>query len=178
MRHFGVLGLVLLVGCVTPQTDGVQESLDEDTGVTITRLAAPVELLSTAPRPRGEDPFAYLAPFEVNRMGKRQMYLWVATPVAAPAGAHPGVTCGSSELRPAPVTRDVAELEWRRAPYRLPGEWSTAYYYEIDTAWLACLAGESRLAIEVGEPEPVRFAAENDRTRDLQDFAARINPRP
>lgn len=67
-------------GCIGLPEQDVLEALDEATGTSLTRLARPIELLTVEPRGPGADPFAYVAPFETNRMGQRRAFLWIAVP--------------------------------------------------------------------------------------------------
>jgi len=177
---------VLAAGCATPVVDAVEERLDHDTGTTVMRLASPVELLATAPRGRNLDPFVYIAPFETNRVGERQLYLWVAT--GGDSTAVPSVHCGDGALTAPPTTPPTAPLEAppgaplaggmppvgmgiARLPYRAPASWSAVHVIPIDAAWLDCLGSGTRLEVEVGEE---RFAGDGSRGRDLAEFAERV----
>src|SRR5258708_7383237 len=80
-----VSGLVaaLLGACAAlPLSEPVSEKLDPDTATTVTVLRQPIELYSQTSRSKQTDPFAYIAPFETNRMGTRELFLWVSTPQA------------------------------------------------------------------------------------------------
>jgi len=173
---FSAAGLVaagLLAGCATPAVDAVEERLDRDTGTTVTRLASPVELLATAPRGRNLDPFVYLAPFETNRVGERQLFLWAAT--GGDSAALPSVRCGDALAAPlgAPLAGGMPPVGMgiARLPYRAPASWSAVHVIPIDAAWLECLASGTRLEVEIGEE---RFAGDGSRRRDLMEFAERV----
>ena len=75
-----MLLLAALAGCASVPENAVSERLDERTGTTVTTMQKPIELVSTEPRGSNSDPFAYLAPFETNRMGQRELFLWIAVP--------------------------------------------------------------------------------------------------
>ena len=75
-----MLLLAALAGCASVPENAVSERLDERTGTTVTTMQKPIELVSTEPRGSNSDPFAYLAPFETNRMGRRELFLWIAVP--------------------------------------------------------------------------------------------------
>lgn len=158
-----------LAGCATPAVDAVQERLDPETGTTVTRLAAPLELLATVPRAHNLDPFAWLAPFETNRMGTRSTYLWVVAP--GDADATPVVHCGTLAARPASAPLTPAMLGLAQAPYRSPTAWNREYVLPIDTAWVDCLASGAALAVEIASD---RFASDGTRRGDLAQFAARV----
>src|SRR5215470_8347092 len=74
--------VAVLAACATVTSEPVSERLDPDTATTVTTLSRPIELLSQNNRSMETDPFAYIAPFETNRMGARDLFLWVSTPQA------------------------------------------------------------------------------------------------
>ena len=111
LKGFGVSGLVLglVGGCAAlPPTEPVAEKLDPDTAVTVTVLSQPIELYSQTSRSKQTDPFAYLAPFETNRMGKRELFLWVSTPQAQGALVQPQVMCNGQAVELKPLAQDGA----------------------------------------------------------------------
>ncbi len=158
-----------LAGCATPVIDAVQERLDPETGTTVTRLASPLELLAAAPRERDLDPFAWLAPFETNRMGVRATFLWVATP--GDTDATPVVRCGALTTRPASAPLTPSAIGLVRPPYRLPAAWNREYLLPIDATWVECLASGAALAVEIARDQ---FASDGRRRGDLAQFAARL----
>lgn len=166
-----LLGAGLLGGCATPVVEPLEERLDRDTGTTVMRLARPVELLATAPRARNLDPFAYLAPFETNRVGARRLFLWAS--MAGDSAAMPSVHCGElAAPLEAPLAGGVPlDMGLSQLPYRAPAAWSAMHVIPIDTTWLECLASGARLEIEVGGE---RFASDGSRGRDLATFAERV----
>jgi len=169
----------LLAGCATLPVDAAEEQLDRDTGTTVTRLLRPVELLATAPRGRNADPFAYLAPFETNRVGERRLFLWASMPgdsAAMPGdrAGMPSVHCG--ELA-APLEAPLAGgmpavgMGLTRLPYRAPAAWSAVHVIPIEPMWLDCLASGARLEVAIGED---RFASDGARSGDLAAFRERV----
>lgn len=150
----GVAAVTLLGACATTPTEPVSETLDPDTATTVTTLSRPIELLSQGSRgDKQTDPFAYIAPFETNRMGAKELFLWVSTPQAQGELTQPQLLCNGQrvELQPltsnsdalgargvpgenvtggpgaAPVKVDLAKLNLSRAPYEAPVPWSTQW---------------------------------------------------
>jgi hypothetical protein len=101
----GLLAL-LLQGCATTPTEPVSEKLDPDTAVTVTVLSQPIELFSQTNRSKQTDPFAYIAPFETNRMGTRDLFLWVSTPQATGQLTQPQVMCNGQPVSLEPLSQD------------------------------------------------------------------------
>src|ERR1700760_2628809 len=109
LTGLGVSGLVLglVGGCAAlPPTEPVAEKLDPDTAVTVTVLSQPIELYSQTSRTKQTDPFAYIAPFETNRMGSKELFLWVSTPQAQGALAQPQVMCNGQAVELKPLAQD------------------------------------------------------------------------
>jgi hypothetical protein len=170
------LAAALLGACAaTPTEEPVSEKLDPDTATTVTTLNRPIELLSQTNRSKQTDPFAYIAPFETNRMGARDLFLWISTPQAqgqltppqvlcngqplslqplsqgsAAAGAHagPGDNVAPSGGTGAPVKVDLSQLSLSRAPYEAPVPWSTQWYFRLPADSLKCLADAEGISLE------------------------------
>jgi hypothetical protein len=165
----------LLGACATTPSEPVSEKLDPDTAVTVTVLTQPIELLSQSPRSRQIDPFAYIAPFETNRMGARELFLWVATPQAQGDLAQPTVMCNGQVLSLQPLSRDAAsgdakaapggdvaatgagaapvkvdlsKLSLSRAPYDAPVPWGTQWYFRLPADSLKCLADAQGIQLQ------------------------------
>jgi hypothetical protein len=123
-RAAGAAGLawaLILGGCASAPSDPVSERLDPDTATTVTILSRPIELLSpsnTNNRGPMNDPFAYIAPFETDRMGERALYLWVSTPQAQGAPQPPQVLCNGQALNLQPLSEvpkvDLSKLSLSR----------------------------------------------------------------
>jgi hypothetical protein len=171
------IAAALLGACATAPSEGpVSEKLDPDTATTVTTLNRPIELLSNTNRSKQTDPFAYIAPFETNRMGARDLFLWISTPqaqgqltqpqvlcngqplslqpltqeeaVAAGAQAGPGDNVAPSGPSGAPVKVDLSKLSLSRAPYEAPVPWSTQWYFRLPADSLKCLADAEGISLE------------------------------
>jgi hypothetical protein len=146
---------VVLGGCAVTPSEPVSERLDPDTATTVTILSRPIELLSqTDPNNRGpmNDPFAYIAPFETDRMGERDLYLWVSTPQVKGAPQPPQVLCNGQALSLQPLSEapkvDLAKLSLSREPYDAPVPWSTQWYFQLPAEGLKCLADANGITVE------------------------------
>ncbi len=122
LSHSGAAGtaacavLGLLGGCAATPTEPVTERLDPDTATTVMILNRPIELLSQNKHDRQQmDPFAYLAPFETNRMGTRDLFLWVSTPQAIGTLTAPQVLCNGQPLNLQPLNPAGAAESAREA---------------------------------------------------------------
>jgi hypothetical protein len=178
VSHSLKLTLALLGGCAAmPGSEPVSEKLDPDTAVTVTTISQPIELLAQQlNRGKQADPFAYIAPFETNRMGTKDLFLWVSTPQAQGQLSQPQVVCngqrinleplaldddGLSATRAAPgdnvtssaapgvaVKVDLSKLSLSRAPYQAPVPWSTQWYFRLPAESLKCLSGAEGITLE------------------------------
>jgi hypothetical protein len=174
-----VLGLaaVMMAGCTSmPATEPVAEKLDPDTATTVTVLSQPIELFSQTSRAKQTDPFAYIAPFETNKMGKRELFLWVSTPQAQGVLTQPTVNCNGQALSLQPLSQemgagvaqevekggdfggigpdgkaikvDLSKLSLSRAPYNAPVPWGTQWYFKLSEDGLKCLAGAEGISLQ------------------------------
>jgi len=178
LKGFGAAGLVLglVGGCAAlPPAEPVAEKLDPDTAVTVTVLSQPVELYSQTSRSKQTDPFAYIAPFETNRMGKKELFLWVSTPQAQGALVQPQVMCNGQRVELTPLAQDgtgvaveagkggdfagvgadgkaikvdLSKLSLSRAPYAAPVPWGTQWYFRLSEEGLKCLAGAEGISLQ------------------------------
>jgi len=173
-KRFG-LAVVLVAGCASmPPTEPVAEKLDPDTATTVTVLSQPIELFSQTSRAKQTDPFAYIAPFETNRMGSRNLFLWVSTPQAQGALTQPQVMCNGKALELQPLSQDgagvadagkggdfggvgadgkavrvdLSKLSLSRAPYNAPVPWGTQWYFKLSEDGLKCLAEAEGVSLE------------------------------
>jgi hypothetical protein len=148
-----------LAGCAARPANDVRELLDEATGTTLTRIEAPVELTTTAPRGANSDPFAYVAPFETNRMGQRELYLWVAVPDERGGARPPVVLAGTETLRMTPRGADAKALGLAAFPYPNPAPWSAVNVYSIDESTLRALAsaGSIEVSVRYADERVIRF---------------------
>jgi hypothetical protein len=178
MRSMSVRVAVIVVlcgagGCATPPVDPIIERVDASTTTTVVRLGAPAELVATRPRPRGEDPFAWLGPFETNRMGTRAQWLWVAWPPAGDSVPAAHIDCGGSRTPVPAASVSIAELTLSALPYSAPAPWSVVRVLPLDADLLACLASDAGAALVTSGAEVVQYAADTDRRADFAAFAER-----
>ncbi len=182
----GGLAAALLVACAATPTEPVSEKLDPDTATTVTTLSHPIELLSHSNRSKQTDPFAYIGPFETNRMGARDLFLWVSTPQAQGQLTPPQVLCNGQplSLQPlnqdgtamagsaapgdnvaaggalnAPAKVDLSKLSLSRAPYDSPVPWGTQWYFRLPADSLKCLADAEGISLEAraADGDPEQF---------------------
>ncbi|MCC6172156.1 MAG: hypothetical protein IT481_09020 [Gammaproteobacteria bacterium] len=171
----GVLAIGLiasLAACAAVPDNGIAERLDERTGTTVTAMQRAIELVSTEPRGGSGDPFAYLAPFETNRMGRRELYLWVAVPDERGGAAMPVVVVGSGPLPAKPLGADAGSLGLGSFPYPTPAPWSKISVFSIDEAALRSLAAAGALEVSVryADGRVVRFGGTPQPADILRQF--------
>jgi hypothetical protein len=121
--------------------------------------------------------FAFLAPFETNSMGKRELFLWVAIPVTLAEGTTPDIELDGKAVSLGTPARAADAVGLSQSPYRIPTPWSAMFYYRVDADLVAKLAQAGTLAIRVSEAAKggtviTVFAATVADAR-LQDFASR-----
>lgn len=168
------LGALLLSACAATAIDPVIEALDERSGTTITRLVDPVSFIAEKARRGGQDPFAFLAPFESNRMGARRMYLWIVIPNESGATTEVTVRQGDEELLRTSDALDTQRARDLAVPYATFATWQRAYLAELDTALLTKLADSGRLTIETGPDSGERFSTEGHSQPELRQFLQRL----
>lgn len=191
---------VILSGCATPAPgDPVTERLDPNTATTVVVLNRPVELLSQSTHGAKSDPFAYIAPFETDRMGERALYLWVSAPQDAGPLTQPQVLCNGQPLSLQPLegasasagpppsangdTRadraatnvELSQLKLSHAPYDAPVPWSAQWYFRLPPEGLKCLAGAEGISLEtrVAGGDPQRFSTDRRNLASLDEFTRR-----
>jgi hypothetical protein len=165
--------LLALAGCAAAPLNAPQELLDEATGTTLTRLITPIELTSLEPRGANADPFAYVAPFETNRMGERRLYLWLAIPDEQKRAVVPVVQIDGARLEAGAPLADVGAAGLARWPYAAPAPWSAVHVFQIDAIQLAALAraGELHLSDAGGG---LAFAARLPAPSAIAEFSKRV----
>jgi hypothetical protein len=190
------LAAALLGACATAPGEPVSEKLDPDTATTVTILSHPIELLSQTNRSKQTDPFAYIAPFETNRMGARDLFLWISTPQAQGQLTQPQVLCNGQPLSLQPLSQetgaagaqagpgdnvapagpsgelvkvDLSRLNLSRAPYEAPVPWSTQWYFRLPADSLKCLADAEGISLEARAADG---AAEQFTTTGRKDLAS------
>lgn len=84
-QAFCVYLTTLVASCssVTLPEDLVEQYLDEDSLLTVSRMVDPITFYRgfdnrASMNQKAETEFAYLAPFEINKMGDYKLYLWAA----------------------------------------------------------------------------------------------------
>lgn len=174
------LGAFMSGGCAAlPDDAPVVEQLDGETGATITRLGHPVELYRETPALDATGRFAFIAPFETNQMGARDLYLWIAVPIDSPPNAEaPAIKVNGRALALAAPGRAADFAGLKNSPYKLPTPWSSAYYYRIDSTTVGLIGDAREIAIDVAESTKegtVRtpFATKVAADSPLREFAAR-----
>ncbi len=177
--QFSLAVLALLVGgCASAPSEPVSEKLDPVTATTVTVINQPVELLSQSTHGVKADPFAYMAPFETDRMGERDLFLWVAAPQDVGSLTQPQILCNGEPLRLEPLDKDalakapavaatadanaaadakaadaanqseLARIKLAHAPYDAPVPWSAQWYFRLPPEGLKCLAGAEAVSLE------------------------------
>ena len=171
----GLVAAVLGACAAMPPSEAVSEKLDPDTATTVTVLSRPIELFSQTSHSKQTDPFAYIAPFETNRMGARELFLWVSTPQALGQLTQPQVMCNGQALNLQPLSQDagstvtqagkggdfagvgpdgsaikvdLSKLSLSRAPYSAPVPWGTQWYFKLPADGLKCLADAEGISLQ------------------------------
>jgi hypothetical protein len=166
---------VLLTACATTtSSQPVAERLDPDTATTVTVIKKPIELVGAGAHGPTGNPFAFIAPFETDRMGKRALYLWVSAPTTEGAKHQPQLVCDGHALALPPVDSDISHLGLSSAPYPAPVPWDTQWYFQLPQEGLECLAAAQLVAVETyganGVPE--RFTVESKDLTPLKEFTS------
>ena len=66
---------IALCACASP--DALHSRLDDDTGLTVVTMHEPVVLARPTRMAVAARDYAHIGPVEVNRMGRREYYLWI-----------------------------------------------------------------------------------------------------
>lgn len=169
---------MLLAGCAAQPAAPVDETLDPGTGTTTSVLTRPIELQPEDRRGAFGASFAFLAPFETNRMGERTLYLWVAATEGDTPLVNSEVECDAQPIEAVPISGEPAELGLTRAPYVAPVPWSTQWYFRVSRSALECLANARHIAIVTRDAngERQRFSAPSQTITSLGAFAAHVAP--
>jgi hypothetical protein len=165
------------VGCATAPTAGEDERLDTTTGTTVTVMPKPVELIVDKARGGKTDPFAYLAPFETNRMGSHELFLWVSAPQVAGALGEPQVFCGESQIPLEKFEGSMRDIGLSGSPYKTPAPWSVQWYFRLSGEVLDCLSGAQRVRLithPAGEESPDIYVADGPALSALSAFTAKV----
>ena len=173
---FTAVAVTALAGCATAPADPVNEKLDPNTAITVTVITQPVELVAESPRGSSTDPFAYIAPFETNKMGERALFLWVSAPQYNGPIEQPKLLCDGQPVGLQPVSGDFTQFNLSQPPYQVPAPWSGQWYFRLSDDALKCLAGAQGVALEThrtqaGDSE--RFSAPRKSMASLEAFSRR-----
>lgn len=165
-----------LTACAAQPQGPVNERLDQGTGTTTQVLDRPVELLVEGSRGALNDPFAYLGPFETNRMGEREVYLWVAAPQGDSPLALPQLECDSQPLPAAAFAGNLSELGLTQPPYAQPAPWSAQWYFRLPAAAVECLGTARELAVVTRDAagQRRRYSAAAEAFPSLAAFRAAV----
>jgi hypothetical protein len=166
-----------LAGCVAAPTEAEGERLDPNTGTTVTLMPKPVELVVQNARGANSDPFAYVAPFETNRMGSHELFLWVSAPQAAGALSVPQVYCGDQVVPLDPFGGTLKDMGLSSPPYKMPAPWSAQWYFRLSGEVLDCLASAPRIRITTqaaDETEPDSYVVEGEAISAVSAFVTRV----
>lgn len=173
----GVLVASLSACAALPEDAPVMEQLDNETGVTIARLGHPMELYRETFQRNPAGRFAFLAPFETNQMGVRELFLWAALPVDIAEGTEPDIEVNGKQLALGKPGRQADFAGLRKSPYKIPTPWSAMYYYKVDQALVETLGGATTLSIRVTEKTKdgttITVFASSVVDSRLKEFAAR-----
>jgi len=137
----------MLCACASTPSQSIVEKLDPNTGTTVGVLAAPVQLVTTRNRGSGRDPFASLAPFEIDRMGNREFFLWIAAPEDNGVPASVQVLCNDQPLAVSATRLDLQQHKVSRPPYARSAPWNGEWYFDLPPDALHCLASAHRVSL-------------------------------
>jgi hypothetical protein len=166
-----------LAGCETAPTETESERLDPNTGTTVTLMPKPVELVVEESRGANSDPFAYVAPFETNRMGSHELFLWVSAPQPAGVLSVPQVYCGDKAVPLDRYTGTLKDMGLSSPPYKMPAPWSVEWYFKLSGEVLDCLATAPRIRISTqaaDETEPYSYVVQGQAISAVNAFLARV----
>ena len=153
---------------------GVVERLDPDTATTFTTLNKPVELVAQSLHTSSGDPFAFIGPFETDRMGNRAQYLWMSAPGVEHAKVEPQLLCDGQPLTLSPIDSDVTQIGLSHPPYEKPAPWSVQWYFQLPPDTLRCLTEARKVTLEThaDNGQSDQFAVEGKGLTALKAFSA------
>jgi hypothetical protein len=178
----------LVSACATSPTEPVSEKLDPTTATTVTVIDRPIELYAQNGHGAVAESFAYMAPFETDRMGERALFLWVAAPQEEGLTRQAQVLCNGQILSLEPLSDkevpsnaphsdkiDLSQLSLSQPPYDAPVPWSGQWYFRLPADGLKCLADGNGIALETHAAgvEAQRFTADRKKLASLDAFTRR-----
>ena len=172
-----IFGTSLTVACSSQAVLPDAQMLDAQTGTTVIRMPRPVELVTEQPRGAQADPFAYLGPFETNRMGERTLFLWVSAPQDDQGALErPEVLCDGHALTLIPHTEPIREMGLSEPPYAVPAPWSAQWYFRLPQEGLECITAAKRVSLETRSAQrpAERFSADSTALAGVSEFSGNL----
>jgi hypothetical protein len=165
--------LAMLCACAQPALEPMAEDVDQSTGVSVARLARPIELVATSAG--RNEPFAYVAPFETNRMGERALYMWLASQLPT-QGPGPSLVVDGQPLEMGEPQQSLESMALSKSPYARPAPWSVERYYRVNRAAIESLANAGRVELVVRDPDgnEVRYGADAAALQPVAAFLAKL----
>jgi hypothetical protein len=150
-------------------------------------MQGPLEFYSQLPE-RGLEAasFAYLAPLEINRMGKRDTYLWLSVVRGAdqrregdPAPSGPPqlrISMDGTTLEPEFVSAQARDLGLGEVVYQRPAHWIGESFYAVTPQQIAQMAAANALALDISTAGEAarRYDLSKTGIEGLRAFAERI----
>lgn len=173
---------VLLGACASmPDDQPVVENLDAQTGVTVMRFGRAMELIREAAVRDPASRFAFIGPFETNRMGERDLYLWLAVPTEAPESVNLTVEVGGTPLPLGAAGRTAEFAALRDSPYRIQTPWFATFYHRLDAQGLQRLRDAGQIVVRMTEttrdgPAEAVFVADTAGDPRFAEFSRRHAP--
>jgi hypothetical protein len=165
-----------LSACAVAPIEQDSERLDANTGTTVTVMPKPVELIVDRTTGSKTDPFAYVAPFETNRMGSHELFLWVTAPQIAGELGIPKVYCGEQIIALDRYEGTMADVGLSSPPYKTPAPWSAQWYFKLSGEVLDCFATTSRIRVvtQAGTAPADTYTAEGQAISGLSAFVSKV----
>ena len=168
LRRLLLLGhCVALIAACAADPAAMRQTLDAKTGSTVNVPAAPMVLFASVYRSTPVAAFAYLGPFDVDRMGMHTLFLWLLVPDELPSTA-PLLQCDGKTLDLAVQSNVLEELGISQPPYQPPYSWGRQWYYLLSNDALRCLAQAGAIG--------VRTASDNAQAEAAQFLAKSVAP--
>ena len=141
--------LLVLAACTAGPGPPVRDKLDTKTGSTVSVMPEPLELVTNGYIGTRGGAFAFLAPFEIDQMGTRTLYLWVLLPHDVSSSAVPVIHCNDGIVTLPVKSAGLADLSLAQPPYDLPDPWGTQWYFSLDDQTLVCFAHARTIALDI-----------------------------
>jgi hypothetical protein len=164
------------VACTSLPTEPMAEKLDPNTGTTVAVATKPLELIADKQRGTARDPFAYVGPFETNKQGAKQLYVWIAAPQDKGQILEPTLYCDDKPLQFERLQKSMSEIGLSKQPYIKAAPWAAQWFYLLTEDNLTCLAEAKRIALvtrqKSGKQLQESFSAEGEELKLIAAFAA------